>query len=145
MDNLNTNKQTIKQAYWLGYLGIIPFFGSGLLLTDIAANQIISAIHSYAAIILTFIGALHWGRAISNNNNEQPSRLLIISIIPSLIAWISFFMQPACAFFTLLIAFLLLLLFDYQQYKNIIWFRRLRTQLTLVVCTSLLFSILIIT
>jgi len=138
---MNASSKTQQSAQWLGYLGLIPFLGAGLLLTNISRELILTGIHSYAAIILTFIGAIHWGRAISTDTGDSQAWLIIISITPSLVAWLSLFLQPLYGLPTLIAAFLLLLAFDYKQYRDLHWFRRLRVQLTSTVCLILLFCL----
>lgn len=47
----------------------------------------------YAAIIISFIGAIHWGVVIALNNkliSSEKSQLLIYSNVPALLAWFSF-------------------------------------------------------
>jgi len=128
-----------QRATWLGYLGTIPFMAAGLLATDLSPVNILFSIQTYGAIILTFIGAIHWGRAINNNT---PS-LLLISIIPSLIAWVSLLIPANYGLPLLISGFLSVIIFDYQQYSSLTWFRKLRMRLTLIVCSALLVSWLI--
>ena len=138
-------KQNIQQqAQWLGYAGVIPFIAAGLLVTDLPQELVIKAIHSYAAIILTFIGAIHWGRSLWDESVTNKSLLPGISVLPSLVAWLSFFLPATYALSLLVVSFALLLLFDFRQYASIPWFRKLRLNLTLMVCTSLIFCLVII-
>jgi len=51
----------------------------------------------YAAIILSFMGAIHWGLGIANADDPS-ARLLVISVIPPLIAWLLRFCQPLYSF-----------------------------------------------
>ena len=124
------------QANWLGYSGVIPFLAAGLLPLDWYQDQILFAIQAYGAIILTFVGAIHWGRALNNN---IPS-LYILSIIPSLVAWISLLIPANYGLPLLIVSFLIVIIFDYQQYSTLAWFRTLRLRLTLIVSSALLFS-----
>jgi hypothetical protein len=134
---LSTPANFETRAHWLGYLGILPLaLGTALALTGIQADTAIYATHSYAAIILTFIGAIHWGRALQVNDLT----LLNLSIAPSVLAWFSLLI-PALYGIPLLIAcYLVVLAFDYREYTDMNWFRRLRTQLTLGVCALLVVS-----
>jgi len=125
-----------RHATWLGYLGIIPFMAAGLLLTDLPAEEILLAIQAYGAIILTFIGAIHWGRAFNSNN----SYLLLISVIPSLFAWASLLLPPAYGLPLLVICLLAVATFDAKQYHQLAWFRLLRIKLTFIVCSLLTIS-----
>lgn len=129
-----------QRAAWLGYLGILPFvIGVTLLLDNTYAEMALAGVTNYAAIILTFVGAIHWGRAMTTG---KPG-LLVVSVAPSLIAWGSLFLATRFALPIMISGFLLLLVFDYREYRDIDWFRRLRTHLTLSVSSLLLIAWLI--
>jgi len=126
-----------NRAVWLGYLGLLPFFaGTTLLLTTNHDSLALTGIQNYAAIILTFVGAMHWGRALE----RRDPRLITLSVAPSLLAWCSLFMTPAYGLPVLISGFLLLFLFDLRQYRDIVWFQQLRLHLTFAVCGLLVIS-----
>ena len=51
-----------RVATGLGYAGLLPFFGGlALLWYPPMADLGISALTLYAAVILSFVGAVHWG------------------------------------------------------------------------------------
>ena len=108
----------------------------GLLPLDWHQDKILFAVHAYGAIILTFVGAIHWGRALNSNTLN----LFIFSVIPSLVAWVSLLIPVNFGLPLLISGFLLIILFDYQQYRTLVWFQNLRVRLTLIVCSALLFS-----
>jgi hypothetical protein len=101
----------------------LPFFGLALLawLPDtatvgrIAASPLAQfALVGYAAVILSFLGAVHWGFALSTPSIAQPLRrqLLVWGVMPSLLGWLALMMLfagvAAWLVFTFLIADLLL-------------------------------------
>lgn len=91
----------------------------------------------YAAIILSFIGAIHWGRALQISNRLRLTYLY--SIIPALIAWYGLMLEQQQAVFV--IAYLLALFADYYLLKpdaTLWWYIQLRGFLTFVVVTCLL-------
>lgn len=135
---MNENIKLQQHAKWLGYLGVIPFMSVGLLTTDINIpdQQILFAIQAYAAIILTFVGAVHWGRALESNN----SGLLLYSVLPSLFAWLSLLIPAFYGLPLLVTCFLIVTIFDFQQYKKQVWFQLLRINLSFIVCSLLLIS-----
>ena len=50
---------------WLGYGGLLPFGALALLLLDGARSALWwPALLAYGAVILSFVGALHWGFAM---------------------------------------------------------------------------------
>ena len=75
------------QAAWLlGLAGLIPFVAPAVL--ALAGNTAwLGAQQSYAACILAFLGALHWGPAL-NGSARRPALLLAWGVVPSLVAWV---------------------------------------------------------
>ena len=126
------------RARWLGYLGLLPLVGGTAVLASGAdsGTSAVPAIQAYGAVILAFLGAIHWGRAM--NTGDQ--RLMSRSVVPPLAGWTCLLMPPAVALPALAAAFALMLLFDFGQYAHVPWFRRLRLQLTVAVCGLLLAS-----
>ena len=101
-----------NRAAWLGYLGILPFLaGFILLLNPDTAAVALEGTRNYAAIILTFVGAIHWGRAMSSASPY----LLSLSVLPSLVAWCTLFLAPKLALPILTCCFLSLYLFDHRE------------------------------
>ncbi len=94
-----------NRAYWLGYLGVLPLLlGVGLLNTRVDSALVLAGIQQYGAVILTFVGAIHWGRAMNSGDVE----LITISVMPSLLAWYCLFLSPSYGLPLLTSAFLLL-------------------------------------
>ena len=123
-----------NRALLLGYLGLLPLLaGAVLLIADTRQDLAIQGIQNYGAIILTFVGAIHWGRAM----NTVSVRLLTVSVLPSLLAWACLFLPPSAGLPLLAAAFLAVLLHDGREYEDLAWFRRLRMHLTFGVSTLL--------
>jgi len=132
-------------ALWLGYLGLIPFvvlsfcssFGVevdwfGVLNTE-------QALLSYAAIIITFIGAVHWGIALSSSGSLNKSIHYLYSVIPSLLAWGLLFLPVKVSLYGMVLALIGLYLVDRAllssvQTKN---YLTLRLHLTVVAGLSM--------
>ena len=86
------------QALRLGYAGLIPFV-IGVLLAwlvehDEAHDFVLRAINVYAAVIVSFLGALHWGLAMRAQPGE--SSAFVWGIVPALVGWVAALM-PAGA------------------------------------------------
>ena len=105
----------------------------------------------YAAVILSFLGAIHWGVviALSEKLSENESNtMLIYSVIPSLLAWFSFLLNLQHTLFFLALLILVTYFFDYLLlFKKLETgisqeFAKLRLHLTLIV-SLLLFVIAI--
>jgi len=128
-------------AAWLGYAGLIPFvaLAAGLwLLTAPYQGALHGALLAYAAIILSFMGAVHWGLAVANDTVE--TRQLVASVIPPLAAWFASVAAPMINYSVLIVAFVGLCLFDGRMARAgraPAWYPRLRVPLTAVVVASL--------
>jgi len=74
----------------LGMAGVIPFILLGLASHIPWTHQadVQSALVSYGAVILTFVGALYWGLAMRLDGTVA-SRAYFWSVIPSLMAWVA--------------------------------------------------------
>lgn len=76
---------------WLGYGGLLPFLGlAGLSLLDPARSAAwTAALIAYGAVILSFVGALHWGVAMSQPSLDTrlQQRAYAWSVVPALLAW----------------------------------------------------------
>jgi len=78
---------------WLGYGGLVPFI-LGLLavgwLDDPSlrarAGQLTLA---YGAIILAFLGAVHWGRLLERGTLAEAPMLAVWGVLPSVVGWLS--------------------------------------------------------
>jgi hypothetical protein len=74
-------------AIGLGYLAVLPFVVGALLVwtTDAEWHATISqGLSAYAAVVIAFIGAIHWGLGFAQA--EPAPRLFVWGVIPSLVA-----------------------------------------------------------
>lgn len=133
-------------ALILGVAGVIPFVG--LTLAPLASfepfgRDPLNVLALYGAIILSFMGAVHWGLAMADTHASRASGY-IVSVIPALVGWfaISFLPLPV-ALRVIAAAFVVLLLVDLRAVKLAVapaWYGRLRIPLTLVVVPCLLIA-----
>ena len=142
------NKVPIPAA-WLGGLGAIPF----VILSSATpclekGNQVsvINALSTYGAIILSFLGGIHWGMAIiskSESGNSKLRKTLIVSVLPPLAAWSSLFLTDRKSLIMLAGAMALMLWFDLRISRAgqaPPWYPTLRIPLSCVVIASLIFG-----
>jgi glycerol uptake facilitator-like aquaporin len=137
---------------FLGYLGLLPFVVPTLLLSLDSYHSLLwsHVLINYAAVILSFLGALHWAFAMTIPSLNQRSRNLsfIWSVIPSLIAWISLLVNE---FFgtLLLIIFFALSLWKDKQLIDIFelpkWYFPMRSRLSFIVIICLSISLFYLT
>ncbi len=86
-----------RLALQLGYAGLLPFvLGAALvwLVWPEAHPYTTLALSAYAAVIVSFLGGIHWGIAFREAQPE-PS-LFLWGVLPSLAAWVAV-MMPASA------------------------------------------------
>lgn len=81
-------------ALLAGYGGLIPFAGLAAWLwlhTPAAAGHVLAV---YAAVILSFVGAVHWGWALGGHAGRQRYAW---SVVPALAGWIGASLPPGIA------------------------------------------------
>jgi hypothetical protein len=127
-----------NSARWLGYAGLMPFFGLAMLAVfgrnQAARETALTMFIHYGAVIAAFLGGIRWGAVLAS-----PSwRTLSLAVAPALIAFgLVLLPKPdALKFFALLFA--LLGLFDVSRRASVVWphwFRSLRLQLSVAVVT----------
>jgi hypothetical protein len=134
---------------WLGYGGLLPFIALAAAVWFDGNHSSLwrDALVGYGAVILSFVGALHWGFAMSQSDmtTNLRARSFVWSVVPSLLAWITLLMTllmtPNYAVMLLVIGFLMHFWQDRRlvQLVNLpAWYLPLRLKLTLVACLSLL-------
>ena len=83
-------------AVILGVAGLIPFIGCGLgaVSPTVDADRYMAALLGYGAVILAFLGAVHWGFVLEDPEPDpvaRPARRdaarLVLGVIPALIGW----------------------------------------------------------
>jgi len=82
-------------AVRLGHAGLLPFVAGAVLVwlvrDDVQAYAAL-ALSAYAALILSFLGGMHWGLAM---RQPQPAAsALVWGVVPSLVAWPAAVMPP---------------------------------------------------
>jgi hypothetical protein len=134
-----------RAAAWLGGLGLIPFVAGALMVITVEASWAYDPLRYYAAAILSFMGGVQWGLAMTDARAEGESRLLWLrlsmSVVPSLIAWLALLLPAPLDLVVIAAAFGLLLLSDLfavRQGWAPAWYPRLRIPLTGIVLAALL-------
>lgn len=126
-------------AKWLGYAGLIPFVGLSLCVwwfDSAVREQYLHVLLTYAASILSFLGAIHWGLAM--RDQSPPNTLLAWGVMPSLIAWVALLLQVSAGLWLVVLGLCLCLAVDqriYPRYGLRGWLR-MRLLLTVVASVS---------
>ena len=80
-------------ALWLGYAGLIPFVAAAALswlLQPESRPFAAAALSAYAAVIVSFLGGIHWGIGF----RDGMPRLFLWGVVPSLVAAAALLLPP---------------------------------------------------
>ena len=109
------NHEAFRRLAWvLGLAGLLPFFAHALfawVAPAVESGGLLRSQAHYAAAILSFLGALHWGVALASPLpfTTRDGVRLVWSVIPALLAWVITMYPPGLAipvlFFALLVAY----------------------------------------
>lgn len=125
---------------------VMPFVAAGMavsmrLFPD--NGMVITALLTYATIVLSFLGGVHWGVAVLHYASNRPIANLLIteSVLPSLVAWSALFYAPMhIQLLVLTLLFTFIWAIDSVMVgRQIIplWFFELRSIITPIVVVSL--------
>lgn len=147
-----------RWATALGMAGLIPFFAlaaAAVVLESDDARIAIGAQIQYAASVLSFIGALHWGVALAAPalTVARTRAALVWSVVPSLYAWLAVVAPDVLADWDaahtalalLAAGFVVVWLVDRAVYRGHPvpgWFVQLRTVLTVGATLAMLVTLL---
>lgn len=130
-------------ALLLGAGGLVPFVGLALLsaLKPPLSVASLQALATYGAVILSFVGALHWGYAVHANTR---GRVAVIqygwSVLPALCGWLALQLPPISALRAQALAFVACYAVDYALAAVEVvprWFLRLRAALSAIAAAAL--------
>jgi glutaredoxin len=129
----------------LGYGGVVPFL-VGLLVVafageggarDLAARLTVG----YGAVILSFLGAVHWGRLLERGTLEQAPMVAFWGVLPAVVGWATLALPFAWAVPIQVLAFVEVYVMDRQLLRRepaAGGYLRLRARLTGAVASLLL-------
>ena len=133
-------EEKIRYTALLGYAGVIPFifFSCCSIIEKEFFNSIdsLNILRNYAVIILTFLGAVHWGLTLNDFDESSTKFFLIWGIIPSLLAYVTTFLDSFVALLGLVIGFSLCYFFDRKVFiarEANRWYVKIRLRLTFLV------------
>jgi hypothetical protein len=125
---------------------LIPFAGlaAGVVVSRDYGASCSRALLGYGVVILSFVGALHWGFAMAWGalGCQERRRLFIWSVLPALLAWIAMLLAPPMGYALLVAGFIA----HYSQDLRLVrlipgalpdWYLPLRTRLTVGACVCL--------
>lgn len=134
-------------AWCFGLAGLIPFFGlAGIAVMGPEQWRTVSQIllTQYGALILSFVGALHWGYAVLQEVQGGQAWLRYgYSVVPALWAWLALQFPLLIGMQMLGLALIVCMAVDLVLLKRAtlpVWFTRLRVILTTGGSASLLIT-----
>lgn len=80
---------------WLGYAGLIPFVAGAALVWLLQAEarpDVVDALATYAALIASFLGGIHWG--LGMRQGAPAPTPFVWGVLPSLGAWAALRVAP---------------------------------------------------
>ncbi|WP_417346673.1 DUF3429 domain-containing protein [Ferrimonas sp.] len=99
-------------AYWLGAAGLIPFVALPMMMVlgAISSDTALMGFSQYSAIILSFLGGIHWYQSVIAKARPWQTYL---AMIPSILAWVALVgLGPVGALPWLAVGYLLMLVSD---------------------------------
>lgn len=134
-------------THWLGYAGVLPFVACvvGIALLDGASRDFAArALLAYGAVILSFLGAVHWGFVLRAPGGRAVARL-VAGVLPSLVAWAALLLPTGRGLTLLAVGFGGFWLYEHRVVGTSLLppaYLGLRRQLTLAVCALLALGII---
>ncbi len=133
---------TANLAWALSLAGFIPFAFLAILLLSLGTTNeffvsLFDIFKVWSALILSFLGGIRWGFAIANEPFEN--RNLMLSVIPSILAWFVLLLPDAYTILALLVLFCVHGAWDsfyINQGKVAPWFGKIRITLTFLVAAA---------
>lgn len=144
---MNNNTKIPKPALRLGLAGLIPFLAPALALWMQGPEYSGTALQlqfGYAAVILSFLGGVHWGRALAGDRFGPAWPRLLWSVVPSLIGWALLLVPDAYLLVIgFAVAFSVAYIVDVRAVRAGMfptWYGKLRKILTIGVLASLILT-----
>ncbi len=123
-----------RLAWGLGLAGALPFLAAALA-AALAMPGAATVLIAYGAVILSFLGGIHWGLAAAGR--PPAAARLVIGVVPSLVAWLALLL-PADAGLAVLVAAFPLQYGADRRLDTPVGLLPLRLTLTLLVTAALL-------
>ena len=82
-------------AIVLGIAGLIPFAACGYGAVSSYGNPAAQALAAYGAVILAFLGGVHWGFALPEPSGRGERARIGLGVVPSLVGWVALLLVVA--------------------------------------------------
>jgi len=113
-------------AVILGLAGIIPFLLCGLAAAQANSPAAVMAAYvliGYGAVILAFLGGVHWGFTLSTAHDPAEIPRLILGVLPALAGWAAlaaslYASQPIIGLLLLIAAYILTIVAEWHGHRR---------------------------
>jgi Protein of unknown function (DUF3429) len=82
-------------ATLLGLCGLIPFIACAIASLGLEGDRAMLALVAYGAVVLAFLGGVHWGFALADPADRGERQRLVLGVLPSLVGWIALLLTIA--------------------------------------------------
>lgn len=149
---MRKSRRVPTSALWLGGTGAIPFVVLSVAAVFTSGGvqaQLANALVLYGAVILSFLGGVHWGLAMAEGGDSPAPSVapgwLVLSVVPSLLGWGAVLLPNLTASALVLAAgFVAMLAIDVRAAGRLqvpAWYPKLRWPLTVTVALSLMLPV----
>lgn len=136
-----------KVPFWIGAGGLVPFVvlsGAVWAAPETHTPTLLIWLSSYAAIVASFLGAVHWGVALLHPGMNEQDRAVFMtwSIVPAVAGWVALLMPMKTGLLMLIATYAIQFAADRQlasRFHIPDWYLRLRAGLApvAVLCLAL--------
>ena len=92
-DGAGMSRRLPPIAIALGLLGLLPFLAGGFgavgFREPMRAARALEALIAYGAVILSFLGAVHWGIALEDDTGLARVSRYGLGVVPALVGWVA--------------------------------------------------------
>ena len=147
MANDTISNDTKVTVYYLSYGGLLPFIASVIgfyVLDETYRTFSMLAFITYAAVIIGFVGAVHWGFLLKEEFINR-NLFLGISVLPGLIGWAALLTTHQYALIIFVVSYPLLFVYEKLTKLNDIlpdWYMKMRLKLTMTVTILVLIMLI---
>ncbi len=134
-------------ALLLGLVGLVPFVAAAIASVVLEAPfkaRASFSLGAYGAVILSFLGGVKWGAALHDAKALKQWTPLVLSVVPSIIAWFALLLPSMYSLSLLAVALVGQNYLDSQSVQQGVvpgWYGRLRMILTTGAVLSVLLGL----
>ena len=149
MNRPNRDDPIPRAPFWLGTAGLVPFVvltSSLYALPEGNTPVMLFWLTAYAAVNLSFVGAIHWGVSMVHERMRDADRAIFMawSVVPAAAGWVALLLPAKTGLFLLVTSFVVHYAADRQFAQRFAlppWYLRLRGGLTAVVVLCLVLAV----